>query len=348
MVEARRRRRRRELSAARVGGNRHSVAIAEALDRFEIAVGDIDIADASPVHDNRAEPSLAATPFFIEFDETPRLDPDRIGLIWELPPAKTRPIRLRSPLVSLAIHFLPLLALISWPNATADLDRPIPVQLVFEQPPPPPPPQPAPTQAPPPPAQPPQGRLSSVDQGDVKPKEVGTTTSQAPPAASDPLPNPTETQTATAAPTPPLPIPKPAPPKQKSAFQLPKPAGAAVPHHDQTPHEAPRAAQFAGPTASRDDYLAYLVTLTRQHIDLLPMSVIGERRGETVISVVIHENGAIGPLSVLHGSGYPDIDQRIEQMVAAVRRAPPLPQWFQGNAMELVFTLKFPEALYLR
>src|SRR6202035_5026654 len=178
-----------------------------------------------------------------------------------------------------------------------DLDRPIPVQLVFEEP--PPPPQPAPTQPPPPPEQPQQGRLSSVDQGDVKPPGIGSTTSQPPPAAGDPQPNPTETETAaTATPPPPLPIPKPAPPKERqAAIQLPKPAGAPVPHRDQTPHEAPRAAQVAGPAATRDEYLAYLVTLTRQHINLLPMSVIGDRRGETVISVVIRDNGAIGPLS---------------------------------------------------
>ena len=100
--------------------------------------------------------------------------------------------------------------------------------------------------------------------------------------------------------------------------------------------------------ATKDEYLAYLVSLTRQHIDLLPKSMLGDRRGETIISVVIYDNGVIGPLRVARSSGYPDIDQRIEQMVAAVRRAPPLPQWYQGNGVELEFTLKFPEALELR
>ena len=39
------------------------------------------------------------------------------------------------------------------------------------------------------------------------------------------------------------------------------------------------------------------------------------------------------------------IDERIERMVAAVGRFPPLPQWFQGPAMELRLRLQFPEAL---
>jgi len=336
------------------------VALTETFDTFGIVFGEIAFGVSAPVHDERNEPVLtAAAPLFVEFDDPVRLDPDRIGLIWELPPASGRSIRLRSPLVSLAIHFLPLLAIIGWASPAIDIAPPIPVQLVFEQPPPPPPPPepkpepkpPKPQPAPPPEPKlqpPPHGPLSSVDMGDVKPKEIGLTTSMTPPAAGEAQLNPADTQVATATPPPPLPAAKPAPPKDKSAFQLPKPAGAPVPHREATPHEAPKAAQFAGPAASRDEYLAYLVTLTRQHIDLLPLSVIGDRRGETVLSVVIDDNGVIGPLSVVRSSGYPDIDQRIEQMVAAIRRAPPLPQWFQGNAMELVFSLKFPEALYER
>jgi hypothetical protein len=112
----------------------------------------------------------------------------------------------------------------------------------------------------------------------------------------------------------------------------------------QTPVPSPLAPRQPGMSATRDEYFAHLVTLTRQHTNLLPMSVVGERRGETVISVVVYDNGGIGPLGILRGSGYPDIDQRIEAMVTAVGKFPPLPQWYQHKAQsQFVLTLKFPE-----
>ncbi|HWB51133.1 MAG TPA: TonB C-terminal domain-containing protein [Stellaceae bacterium] len=306
-----------------------------------------EVADAA-----RFEPSLAASPFFIEFDEPTRLDPERAGLIWELVPASARSFELRSPLASLAFHLLPVLVMILLPLMVVEPPPPIPVQLVFEPPPPPPPPPPAPEpqqQQQPPPPQPKleSGRLSSVDMGMVKPNlDLG----RAPdplqlPSAGDPQQNPAETQTAAAVPPPPVPLPKPAPPKEKAPFQLPKPSGASVPHHEETPHAAVHSARVPGMSATRDEYLAYLVTLTRQHINLLPMSMVGDRRGETIISVVVYENGRIGPLGILRSSGYPDIDQRIEAMVAAVGKFPPLPQWYQGKVVQLELTLRFPEAL---
>jgi TonB family protein len=341
----------------RGGRGEDRVALADTFDLLEIAVGDVapdegDRFDSLAINDNapvvegdRAEPTLAATPFFVEFDEPARLDPDRVGLIWELPRAPGRPIWLRSPLVSLAVHLLPLLLVTLWPNSI-EVPHAIPVQLVFEEPPPPPQPQSAP-QPPAPQQKLESGRLASVDMGDVKQKDFDRSTSETPAAAGDPQPQPTDTQTATTtAPAPPLPAPKPAPPKeQQPAVRMPKPSGAPVPRHDETPHEAPHAAHFAGMASTRDEYLAYLVSLTRQHIDLLPLSVVGDRRGETVISVVVYDNGALGPIGVTRSSGYPDIDRRIEQMVAAVRKFPPLPQWYQGNAVQLELTLKFPEAL---
>jgi hypothetical protein len=324
------------------------VAVTETFDALEIGFGDLAFGRSAPIHDVRAEPMLvtAAAPLFVEFGEPDRLDPERIGLIWELPPAAGRTIRLHSPLVSLAAHLLPLLAILAWPTPAPDIALPIPVQLVFERPPPPPPPpppapQPQLVQPPPPP-----GRLSSVDMGDLTTKDLGSTTSEAPAATAEPVPKDTEHKNAAASPTPPpLPAAKPTPPKQKSAFQLPKPAAAPAPRRAETPHDTPRAAQFAGPAANRDEYLAYLVKLTRQHIDLLPMSVIGNRSGETVVSVVVYANGLIGPLGVVRSSGYAEIDRRIEQMIAAVGRFPPLPQWYQGNAVQLELTLRFPEAL---
>ena len=320
-------------------------------DRFDsiaITLGEADALDGEA----RPEPSLAATPFFIEFDEPPRLDPERSGLIWELPPAVAEwAVRWRAPLVSLAFHLLPVVAIILLPLLMVEPPPPIPVQLVFEEPPPPapPPPPPKPPEPQPQPQfQPPKmevGRLSSVDMGAVKQQDtLGRSADPVPqPAAGPPQANPSESDAAS---PPPVPSPKPVPPKERqSAFLLPKPSGAKVPRHDDTPHEAPHTARYAGMAATRDEYLAYLVALTRQHIGLLPMSFIGDRRGETVISVIVYDNGRIGPLGVARSSGYPDIDARIEQMVAAVGKFPPLPQWYQGNAVQLELTLKFPEAL---
>jgi len=322
------------------------VTLSETLDTFEIVIA--DIGDDAEHDDSRPEPKLAAAPFFVEFDEPVRLDPERSGLAWELPPAVSRAIELRSPFVALLLHLLPLLGLVIWPLMMVEPPAPIPVQLVFEPPPPPPPPpvqQPQPTPPPPKFEVPPRGPLSSVDQGVVKPANLGRAADPVPqPAAGPQRQTPSEAQTQTAA-VPPVPQPKPKPmPPKEPAFHLPKPSGAQFQRQDETPHEAPHSARYAGSAASRDEYLAYLVTLTRQHMNLLT-PVIGDRRGEAVISVIVYEDGAIGPLSVIHGSGYADIDRRIEDMIAAVGKFPPLPQWYQGNAVQLELTLKFPEAL---
>jgi TonB family protein len=317
------------------------VPFSDLLDTVEITLD-----DSAPLEeDERPEPTLAGAPFLIEFDEPARLDPERIGLTWELPTPAASGMRLRSSLGSLAVHLLPLLLIVSWPATTKEVPV-IPVQLVLEQPPPQPQPAPQPPK-PPPPDQPKPGRLASEDLGDVKPKNQGEAApNDAQPAEGEKQPQPSETKTATAAAPPPLPPPKPAPPKEQSpAVHPPKPAGAAVPHREETPHDAPRAARYEGPAASRDEYLAYLVSLTRQHIDLLPLSLVAGRRGETVVTVALQGNGTIEHISVARSSGYPDIDERIEKMVAAVGKFPPVPQWFQGNTLELSLTLRFPEAL---
>ena len=147
---------------------------------------------------------------------------------------------------------------------------------------------------------------------------------------------PEKTQLAAIVPPPP---PKPVPP--------PKPAEPATEWHrlDNVPKDAERETRVPGPAATRDEYLAYLVTLTRRHIDLLPPHLIGDRRGETVLELLVLGDGTIAKIEVARGSGYPEIDERIEQMVAAVRRFPPLPQWYQGRAIALNFKLRFPEAL---
>ncbi|HML10466.1 MAG TPA: TonB C-terminal domain-containing protein [Stellaceae bacterium] len=328
-----------------------SETAAAGADDFDFAVPAIAVDDSAARDDAHPEPSLAATPFFIEFDEPMQLDPERAGLVWELPPMVSRAIDLRSPVAALLFHLLPLIAIVIWPLMMVEPPPPIPVQLVFEAPPPPPPPpqqpqQPQPKRPQPKFEVPPHGPLSSVDQGVVKPATLGRTPDPVPmPSAGPQQQTTSDAQTATAAQSPPMPPPKPVPPKEnQSAFQL-KPSGAQTPHHEETPHEASHSARYAGPAATRDEYLAYLVSLTRQHMNLLPMSAIGDRRGETVISVVVYDNGGIGPLGIIRSSGYTDIDERIEQMVKAVGKFPPLPQWFQGNAVQLELTLRFPEAL---
>ena len=65
----------------------------------------------------------------------------------------------------------------------------------------------------------------------------------------------------------------------------------------------------------------------------------------TIVTVALLADGTISDLSIARSSGYADIDQRIEAMVAAVQKFPPVPQWFQGHSLELQLTLRFPEAL---
>jgi TonB family protein len=280
---------------------------------------------------------LASIPLFIEFEEPDRLDPTRIGLTWELPPASRPAMRVHSPLTSLAVHLLPLLLILGWPRTPGDIAPPMAVELVFEEPP----------TAPDTPS--PQqdhllGRLASEDLGDTKPKDPGSAPQQTPSAPGEKAPAPAPAQAAVA-PIPPVPPPKPAPPKEPAPVSQPKPAGVQMQAREETPHEAPRAARNEGPSASRDEYFAYMLTLTRQHLDLLPLSVIGNRRGETIVTVVLGADGTIIQTGVARSSGYADIDQRIVQMVKAVGKFPPVPQWFKGNAMDTQLLLRFPDAL---
>lgn len=333
------------------------MAVAEAFDLLGISIGDIRpleddrfdsiklvIGDAVDVADDAVEPAFDAAPVFVEFGEPARLDPKRIGLTWEIPPPVRRGLRPLSPVGALLLHLLPFLLLVTWPTTANDGPALIPIQLVIQEPPPPP----QPTQeAPQPPKPPPPGRLASEDMGDITSKTTGKAADPAEPASTPKPPEKTDVRTvatAVPAPVPPPPPPKPVPPKERPAIQLPKPSSAA-PVKAPDPQEAARAAKFSGPAASRDEYLAYLVTLTRQHLDLLPMSVVGTRRGETVVAVAVQMDGTISHTSISHPSPYPDIDKRIEAMVAAVQKFPPVPQWFQGNTLELELRFRFPDAL---
>jgi TonB family protein len=261
----------------------------------------------------------------------------------------------RGPVGSLILHLLPLLLLIDWPMSPPAEVQPIPVQLVLEPPPKaaPTPPQPQPKPAPPPP-----GRLASEDLGEPEAKAVDKPKGD-PPPADKPAKNetpPAETkapektkQMASLAPPPPLPSAKPDAPKPDP---IPKPAPMPAPVAHQVPHRveepansAPRHARFPGPAATRDEYLAYMHSLIRQHYNLLSPGMLGDRHGMVVVEFVVLDDGKIALLKIRRSSGWPDVDNRVAEMVSAVGHFPPLPQWFQGLAMPFEFGFPFPEAL---
>jgi protein TonB len=252
----------------------------------------------------------------------------------ERPPRSRNRVVTPGLLVSFALHLSPLLLLVSWSSAPADIPPPpIPVQVVFEAPPPPPP---APKKLPS------RGRLASEDMGSPAAQEPAPplpeiapelkTALALPQPSSEPLPEPDASLSE--------PLPAPEPPKRPA----PKPAPA-VHRMEAMPHITAGKWRVLGPAATRDEYLAHLVTLTRRHLDLLSLSLLAGRRGVTALSILVLGDGTIARISVSQSSGYPDIDRQVERMVAAVGRFPPLPQWIQESSLDIVFRIQFPEAL---
>jgi outer membrane biosynthesis protein TonB len=291
-------------------------------------------------------PADAIHPLRVDWTDPPRGDPLFAAAPVSTPPVADRRALPFGVLTSLAIHLSPLLLLIGWNVAPPQIDTPIPIQLVIEQPPPEPKPE-ANIGKPPPPA----GRLASIDMG--QPVDEPQPPASAP---EQPAEEPAEQQVA-AAPPPPKPpppdlvsaLPKPTVPSEPLAAPLPEPeppkpaikrvvAAAAPPR----PHPAPPP-QVPGPAATRDEYLAYISALINRRRNLLAPSLIGGRRGVTVISILVLGDGTIARIAVKRGSGYPEIDARIEQMVAAVGRFPPLPQWIQGPSVQLDYHRVFPD-----
>ena len=250
--------------------------------------------------------------------------------------------------ISVGLHLMPLAGLIAWGGAAPEITAPIPVQMVVEQPPPLPMKQ---EQKPPP-----SGPLASEDTGKMssRPDMPVATPAPPPPPPAAPPPAPKETKLAEVPPPPPKPKPKPRVEAAVTHVETkpepplppqPRPAARAPDRPEAPFSNALRDTDIPGPAATRDDYLAYLVTLTRRHIDLLPPAFVGSRRGETALAILVLGDGTIARIAVKDSSGYPDIDQRIEQMVTAVGRFPPLPQWYQQPAMDLTLRLRFPEAI---
>jgi periplasmic protein TonB len=260
------------------------------------------------------------------------------------------------PIVSLVLHLLPLLLLIDWPMHPPAEVTPIPVQLVF-QPPPSPPPIPKPAPKPRPETRRPPGRLASADMGDTKTKGQDQAKSEEPSPNKEP-PATMESQferapkLASINPPPLLPAPAEIMPPQPMDMFAPKPSPKlapavhqAVARAPQRAHLMPRSGRFPGPSATRDEYLAYVNSLILRHLGLLSHSLIAGRRGETAILMLVLDDGTVARVSVMRSSGYTDIDLRVEEMVRAAGRFPPLPQWIQGPSTGLVFAFPFPGGL---
>jgi TonB family protein len=269
-------------------------------------------------------------------------------------------------LLSLALHLLPLLLLVQWQSGRVEVPPPIPVQLVLEQPPPPPPPVQA--ARPEPAITPPSGRLASEEIGPraEKPSDDSVpqpSETQAEKPSDDPVPLPSETQADAEPDRPPKAEPEPelrqvaslVQPQQqptlldRAALALAAPvveplSQPPAPARQPTPRPRPpqRAAAAEGLPAMRDEYLAYLVTLVRPHLPLLSPEIIRGRRGKTSLAILVLGDGTIARISVSESSGYPDIDARVVQIVAAVGRFPPLPPWVDQPSWEINFHLSFP------
>ena len=313
---------------------------------------------AASAEEHRREPTLTGAPRLVSLDPL-RLDPpERLA-----PVADRERAKWLGPIGSLVLHLLPLLLLIEWPFTAPPEAVPIAVQLVLE----PPPPEQVLKPVPAPPAfkPPPPGRIASEDLGDteakkpsrepknppagkdVPPPEVRP--NEASPQAAEDVPPPPEKtepppeapqQTAAIVPPPPEKPPPPKPQPKPAQTARPLPRGGEEPAHTDA-----RPAKYPGPAATRDEYLAYVHSLIRRHYNLLPLALIGGRRGEAQIEFVVLDDGTIAMIRVHHSSGWPDIDERVEQMILAVHHVPPLPQWFQGPSMALILNLPFPDAL---
>ena len=299
----------------------------ELLREFEI-----DPTPIWPAEDGRLEPVFLAGPPGADLEEFAQLDAERGDAEPDdPPPAPARRAGATSLFGSLGLHLLPLLVLIPWTSAPAEIPDAMPVQLVLEEP----ASGPALEEAKPTPA-PPVPETEAISE---KPSAAGAADARAPPAS------PPQKKPAAIAP-PPAPSPPPEPPPRKpvtitvAAAAPPTPASPSV-AVTPTPPEAP----IPGPDPLQNDYFSRLAALTRDHLDLLPLAFLGGRRGQTILSIYVLDDGTIGRIAVKRSSGYPDIDTRIEQIVTAVGRFPPLPQRIQKPNVELDFNLIFPDAL---
>ncbi len=324
-----------------------------------------------------AEPRAAAVelPQLVEFEEFALLDPEAGGDEPDEPPPAPRQRASPSGLAaSLGVHLLALLVLIGWRNTPAEIGGAIPVQLVIEAA------AGAPAEHQPgqsvaenldqtpqadsgavstpaePRAPPPKTHVASVSPPRDKPRAPRRPPHRAPPATAPPTPSthaakpvPQPPRTAAAAlPTPAPAAPAPIAPPATAQAGSPSSASIAATQAD-SPSAASSAAardgQVSGAATGQGDYLVYLEQLTRPYLYMLPPTFLAGRRGRTTLTVTVGDDGAISRIGVKHSSGYPDIDARIEQMVQAVGRFPPLPPQLRRPGADLDFNLAFPDVL---
>lgn len=267
-------------------------------------------------------------------------------------------------LASLLVHLSPLLLLLSWSAAPAETAAPIPIQLVIEEPPPAPP---LTETTPPSP-----GRLASVDMSEraapeqkadnpetaadkaelrqaAEPRHAAEPhASEQRHAAAPPQRNPVPPPELATGLAKPAPAPDPAlaglradlvelarPPPQRSA-------AARLPSASQPAGRAPR---IPGPDATRDEYLAYCHSLIQRNHGMLSSPFLAGRSGQALIHILVLGDGTIARVSIVQSTGYPDIDARLAQMVAAVRRFPPPPARVERASMEMGYLVSVPEGL---
>lgn len=272
-------------------------------------------------------------------------------------------------IISLLLHSLPLVSLVGWRSTPAQIPVQIPVQLVIEQPPPAPPSTPTELKPSPDPA---RGPIASDDFGAVAAAETRPGKSDTASAAGGPEP-PVDARNAAPksplaaaepvrreepppiTPVPPLthdseitippPSPKRPPHKQSAALEMPVPmsSGWPLPLHQNDPHPPQRLASLVGPPAVRDEYCVRALNLTLRHLDQLPLSSLGGRRGRTVVTIRILGDGTINSVAIAQSSGYPDLDQRVQKMVFAVGQYPPLPPRIPGTWADFTFAMVFPD-----
>lgn len=270
-----------------------------------IGFDDADGPDLEPVH-----PKLE-TPLVIGFDDPPESGFER-GIEFDELLLKARGSAMAG---SLILHILFLGLLLNWSWVARESAIAVPVQLIIEDPPLPRGPELAPDA-------PKRLAEGSLGENPAAPKEQ----------ADSPIP--------VAAPAISLPmsvaVPKPAAPLTNAVAMPAARRQEAVGRH---------IAGEIGPAATLDEYLTQLVKLTRRHVDLLPMSLIGDRRGETILNLLVRADGMIMRIAVAQGSGYRDIDARILRIVAAVHRFPPLPRGFVSRSLELQLRFRFPDAV---
>jgi TonB family protein len=122
------------------------------------------------------------------------------------------------------------------------------------------------------------------------------------------------------------------------------PGGARRPtdRRDDPDHAEGHKAKYPGPDASRDEYLAYLVTLTNAQLRSLPPQLSQVRDGAALYEVLIRPNGSIVWFSLIKSSGHPDVDSAVTATLNGIQAFPPLPNELLepgGGPIKLTYTM---------